>query len=155
MSYQIRDEPEGGAQRGLIVEPFWALLAVMLAGAWLGAALFAINAWFLRGPNWQRELALCVALLVGAPLIHMLVGGAFNAGVIPEVGLKYAYLCVVLWKLSIAYWIFFLQQTGFDLYQYFGGKPQNGLPIVALGAIFLDRLVLKAIDHPLWLAMVS
>ncbi|HEU4531300.1 MAG TPA: hypothetical protein VFR59_08935 [Steroidobacteraceae bacterium] len=154
-TYQIRDEPVGGAQRGLIVDPFWALLGLMVGGAWLGAALFAINAWFLRGPNWQRELALTVALLLGAPVIALLMVGAGDAGVIPEVGMKYAFLTVILWKLAVGYWIYFQQQTGFDLYQYFGGKPQNGLPIVVLSALFLNRYVIAAVDHPLWRTMVS
>jgi len=112
-------------------------------------------AWFLRGPSWQRELALTVALLLGAPVIALLMVGAGNAGVIPEVGMKYAFLTVILWKLAVGYWIYFQQQTGFDLYQYFGGKPQNGLPIVVLSALFLKRYVIAAVDHPLWRTMVS
>lgn len=154
-TYQIRDEPAGGVQRGFVVDPFWALLGLMVAGAWLGALMFAVNAWFLRGPNWQREIGLTVVLLVGAPLIAMFVNGAGNAGVIPEIGLKYAFLAVILWKLAVSYWIYFLQQTGFDLYEYFGGKAQNGLPVVIIAALFLRKPVIAAIDNPLWRVMVS
>ena len=154
-TYRIPDEPIGGETRGWIIEPFWPLLATMLAGAWLGAALFAVNAWFLRGPHWQREIALCAAMLIGAGALQVLAAGAGEAGLISQGAVEYALLSVIAWKLCTAYWLFFLQQNGFALYQYFGGKVQNGLPVVLIGSIFLDRWVINAIDHPLWKAMVS
>lgn len=153
--YHIPDEPIGGETRGWIIEPFWPLLATMLAGAWLGAALFAINAWFLRGPHWQRELALAAAMLLGAAALHVIATGAGESGLIPQAAVKYALLSVIAWKLGLAYWLYFLQQNGFALYEYFGGKAQNGLPIVIIGSVFIDRLVINAVDNPIWKAMVS
>lgn len=154
-SYRIQDEPLATHPRGLVIDPFWALLAVMLGGAALGAALFAINAFFLRGPTWRRELELCVGMLAGAGILGYCLLQAQSAGMLPPGSAKYAMLVVVAWKLAVTYWIYYLQQTGFALFEYFGGKAQNGLPIVLIGSLLLRRLIVEAVDHPLWKIVVS
>lgn len=153
--YRIEDEPLAGQPKGLVIDPFWALLAVMLGGAALGALLFASNAFFLRGPTWRRELGLCAAMLVGAGILGWLLMQAEASGLLGPGKLKYAVLLVVAWKLAVTYWIYYLQQTGFALFEYFGGKAQQGLLIVFIGAFVLRRVVVNAVDHPVWQIMVS
>lgn len=154
VAYRIPDEPLGGGLRGWVIEPFWPLLAVMFAGAWFSAGLFAINAWFLRGPTWGREIALAAAMLVGTVVLVLTIDAIYASGMLSERTLKYAFLVIVVWKLALAYWMFFLQQTGFALYEYFGGKAQSGLLILIAGA-FLRSYVTSAVDHPLWRIVVS
>lgn len=154
VAYRIPDEPLDGGTRGWGIEPFWPLLAVMLAGAWLSAGLFAINAWFLRGPTWGREIALAAAMLAGTVVLVFAIDAAYASGTLSQPALKYALLVVVVWKLALAYWIFFLQQTGFALYEYFGGRGQSGLLVVIVGAL-LKSYVITAVNHPLWQIVVS
>jgi hypothetical protein len=152
--YRIPDEPLT-QPRGFVIDPFWALLAVMMGGAAFGALLFALNAWFLRGPTWRREIELSITMLVGAGILGFLLVQAEASGAIPTGAVKYAFLIVVAWKLAVTYWIYYLQQTGFALFEYFGGKAQNGLAIVFVGAILLRRVIVEAVDHPVWKIVVS
>jgi hypothetical protein len=153
--YRIQDEPLAAHRRGPVVDPFWALLAVMLAGAAFGALLFGVNAFTLRGPTWKRELQLLIAMLAGAGILAFLLVQAEANGNLPPGTLKYALLLVVAWKLAMTYWIYYLQQTGFALFEYFGGKALNGLPIVLIGGFLLRKLIVNAVDHPVWQVMVS
>ena len=149
--YRIPDEPLATQPRGIVVDPFWALLGIMLGGAWLGAVVFAINAWSIRGPTWDRELKLIACMLLGAAVL----GSAILLSGMGAPALKYAELVVIAWKLALAYWVYHLQHTGFALFQYFGGKVQNGLLIVLVGTLVLRGPILRALDHPVWYMMVS
>jgi hypothetical protein len=94
-------------------------------------------------------------MLVGAGILGFLLVQAEASGAIPTGAVKYAFLIVVAWKLAVTYWIYYLQQTGFALFEYFGGKAQNGLAIVFVGAILLRRVIVEAVDHPVWKIVVS
>ena len=152
--YRIQDEPLT-QPRGFVIDPFWALLAVMMGGAAFGALLFALNAYFLRGPTWRREIELSLTMLVGAAILGFLLVQAQASGALAPGAVKYAFLIVVAWKLAVTYWIYYLQQTGFSLFEYFGGKAQNGLAVVFIGSILLRRVILDAVDHPVWKVVVS
>jgi hypothetical protein len=128
---------------------------MMLAGAWLGMALFAVNAWTLRGPHWRRELLLCVATFAGAALLFYAIIWADSAGLLPRVGVKYAALSLVAWKLLLGYWLFISQETSFELYKYFGGKVLNGLPIVIVGALLASRGLAKLVENQVLRIVIS
>src|SRR5262245_61052425 len=113
--YRIPDEPTGNYANQLIVNPFWVLLSVMLAGCWLAAPLFALNALLLRGPTWRREVLLAVLMLLGAPLILYVLLIAEREAWLQLQVLRYLALSIVAWKLALAYWILFLQQNAFAL----------------------------------------
>jgi hypothetical protein len=151
--YQIRDEPVGRTS-GFAVEPFWGLLGLMIGGTWLGAIAYAMNAWSLRGPTWQRELALCAALPIGAASLFVLIGWLAGNGILPESLVKYALLALVVWKMTLGYVLFFLQQTSYGLYEYFGGKGRQGAIVVVIG-YFLGRGVLRQIENPVLHAALS
>lgn len=160
VAYHIQDEPIGRRNRIPALDPFWPLVAMMFGGAWLGALAFAVNAWILRGPTRSREIALAIAILIGAPLILLLLSMIGAAGGLPGSSPKYALLLIVAWKLGLAYWIFFLQQTSYALYEYFGGAAARGQG-AALGAVlvfaggYLKPQVVGAVASPFWQIMVS
>ena len=159
-TYHIHDEPASRKTSALIVNPFWALLGVMLAGAWLGAIMLSINAWLLRGPTWRREIGLAISILVGSAAIFFGLVIAEQAGLLPERFVRYALLLVVAWKLGLAYWIFVLQQNTFALYEYFSAHAQPNQP-VPLGAImvmagtFFRSAVIGVSASPAWIIAVS
>jgi hypothetical protein len=124
IAYHIRDEPTGSRSHALILNPFWSLLAMMLGGAWLSALMFGSSAVLLRGPTWRREVTLAALMLLGAALLFIGIRLLEQVGV-PLAVLRYVFLTVVLWKLACAYWLFFLQQNTFALYEYFGGNAQE------------------------------
>lgn len=160
VSYHIQDEPIGGRRAVPALDPFWPLIAMMFGGAWLGTAAFAFNAWVLRGPTWGREMGLALATLIGAPVILFGLAILRSADMLPGSALYYAMLLIVAWKLGLAYWIFFLQQNSYALYEYFNGAA-NQARVVPLGALlvfaggFLKPQVVQAIASPFWQVMVN
>lgn len=160
VSYHIQDEPIGGRRGMPALDPFWPLIAMMFGGAWLGTAAFAFNAWALRGPTRAREIGLALAILIGAPVILFGLAVMRSAGALPNPAFDYALLLIVAWKLGLAYWIFFLQQNAYALYEYFGGAV-NQAQVVPIGALlvfaggYLKPQVVKAISSPFWQIMVS
>jgi hypothetical protein len=160
VTYHIQDEPLGGRRQLPALDPFWPLVAMMFGGAWLGAAAFAVNAWLLRGPTWAREFGLAFAILAGAPVILLLLAFARGSGWLSDAAFQYALLLIIAWKLGLAYWIFFLQQSSYALYEYFGGAA-NRAQVVPVGVLlvfaggYLKPQVVKAFASPLWQIMVS
>ena len=159
-AYRILDEPSGRNAAKFVINPFWPLIAMMFAGAWLAALLFVLNAWFLRGPTWRREITLAFVMLLGSAAILLTIALEGGAGILPKAGIKYALLLVVVWKLSFVYWIYFLQQTAFALHEYFeshhGAKQQLPIGLILLGAGFFIRdAVTNAFDSPYWMIVVN
>lgn len=160
VAYHIQDEPIGGRSGPPALDPFWLLLSMMFGGAWLGASAFAVNAWLLRGPTWAREVGLAIAVLLGAPALLFGLGILRTNGMLPGSSLQYAMLLIVAWKLGLAYWIFFLQQTSHSLYQYFnnvanpGRTASVGAMLVVAGGYFRST-VIDVSDSPFWQIMVS
>lgn len=160
VAYRIQDEPTGSRSSPLIFNPFWPLLGVMLAGTWLGVLMFAANAVTLRGQSWRRELALAIAIPLGSCVLLFAIGLAMGWGHLPEIVVGYALLLITTWKLALAYWIFFLQQSSFQLYEYFGGDSSRGqsLPLGAalvVGGSFLRSQVLEIFQSPYWIFAIS
>lgn len=160
VAYRIQDEPVGGYNGPPALDPFWLLLALMFGGAGVGASAFAINAWLLRGPTWGREVAIAIAILLGAPVILFGLVALRTEGMLPGSSLQYAMLLIVAWKLGLAYWIFFSQQTSHALSQYFSGgenpgrSASTGALLVVAGGYFRSEIV-NAFDSPFWKIMVN
>jgi hypothetical protein len=156
--YHIRDEPTGRRSHALIVNPFWGLLALMLGGAWLSALMYATNALLLRGPTWRREITLAALMLLGALLIFTVLEKL--APSLPQGSLRYLVLAVTLWKLGVAYWLFFLQQNTYALYEYFGGtaaearRGSTGLVLIAVGFLLRSK-VITLFEALRWQVMVQ
>lgn len=162
VAYRIQDEPIGGGHSGPpAIDPFWLLLAMMFGGAGIGATAFAVNAWLLRGPTWGREVGLAAAILIGAPVILFGLAMLRGSDLLPGSSLQYAMLLIIAWKLGLAYWIFFLQQTSHALYQYFGGGAGNRGQVASIGAVlvmaggYFKPAIVSAFDSPFWQIMVN
>ena len=160
VAYRIQDEPIGGRSGPPALDPFWLLLVIMFGGAGLGAVAFAVNAWLLRGSTWTREVGIAIAILLGAPAILFILVTLRAGGLLPGSSLQYAMLLIVAWKLGLAYWIFFLQQTSHALYRYFSGTENPGRTasagalLVVAGGYFRPEIV-NALDSPFWKIMVN
>jgi uncharacterized membrane protein YeiB len=159
-SYRILDEPVARGFTLPALNPFWPLLGMMFGGAWLGVAMFVFNAVALRGPTFARELGIAGGILLGSPLIVFLIGFALNQQWMTEGAIKYALLLVVAWKLSLAYWVFFLQQQSHALYEYFERGSRNPQlasvgPALVIAGSLVKSSVIGAVDSPFWTLMVN
>lgn len=156
-SYRLEDEPRPGALARVAVEPLWPLLALMLAGAWLGLPWFVLNGFAVGSPSRYRELLLASLCMLGSVAIGFALLYAWQAGYIEsKAGLQYAMLVLVVWKLAIGYTLFSLQSSTIELYQYYGGVLSRwGLPIALLGAFLLRSMVLGLLPFTLWLLVMS
>lgn len=155
-TYIIEDEPAaGGSLQRYIVDPQWPLLAVMMAGVWLGWPWLLFNGWALGSPNWRRQawlLGVGLAVTVGLALAIV---ALWDADIIrTRTHVRLALLVVTVWKLGISYKVHALQSGTFELFRYYGGQPIHGLRIVLIGA-YLGRALFAAIGSALWLIIIS
>ncbi|MET1078410.1 MAG: hypothetical protein ABWY06_10375 [Pseudomonas sp.] len=155
--YRLRDEPQPGVLAKLAVEPLWPLLALMLAGAWLGFPWLALNAVAVGSPTKKREFLLVTTAVLGSLALGLGLLHGLKAGYIPsENVLPYALLVLVVWKLSLGYALFSLQSETIELYRYYGGVLSRfGLPVMLVGAFVLRPVVLGLLSSPLWYLVVS
>lgn len=132
--YVIADEPRPSPIAHLAVNPFWPLFAQMLAGSWLALPWFLLNGIALGSVNQRKEL-LCVAVSLLASALLAWLAVRFE-GSMGETQLRFALLAIVVVKVAMAYALYALQATSFELWEYFGGKPRNAL-LVLIAAFFL------------------
>jgi hypothetical protein len=55
--------------------------------------------------------------------------------------LRYAGLSLIALKLVCGYSLYLSQQRSCELWEHFGGKPANGLPVMILLALFGSKLL--------------
>lgn len=154
-SYHIEDEPLPGPWQHLAVQPFWPLLAMMLAGSWLGLPWFVVNGFAVGSPTRWREAALAAAGFAGSAALTLLLILLIAGGVISSTALPYATVGITVWKLVVGYLLFLWQRRSIHLYEHFGGTLANGLPVVLIAAFLGRRLLAKAVTHPFWLIILS
>ncbi len=134
-SYRIVDEPTPGRLASLVVNPFWPLLAAMLAGFWLALPWFAVNSAAMGSATRRREWA----WLAGGAAVSAALGGALvfgvDGGLLGARAFRYALVGLVAWRLAVAYVVFALQQPSFELHQHFGGATRNGAMLVVAAAL--------------------
>ena len=155
IAYRLPDEPAPGKLQQLAVNPLWPLLGVMFCGSWLAFPWFAINGFALGSATRIRELIIAVSYFLGACLVVVFLSYCVAMEWLPEEYLKYALQILVLWKLGLAYWLFFLQPTALQLYKYIGGTVRNGVLLLVFAAIFLRERVLALSDFGLWILVMS
>lgn len=142
--YRILDEPRPGALANLAVNPLWPLLAVMFGGTWLSWTWFAVNAFAVGSPTRWRELGLSVGGFVGTTGLVLALLVLADQGIVEGVGIAYALVALVVWKLLVSYWLYALQSRTFALFEYFEGTAKNGLAVVFIG-YFLGRRLLSGV----------
>ena len=137
-TYRISDEPRPGALSGVVVDPFWPLLAAMLAGSWLALPWFALNGAAVGSPTWRRELAwLALGLAVSALGAFWLVTAW---GDLPRWLGRSLVVVLVAWRLGVAYKVHELQQGPVELFRWHGGVVRGGAMIAIAGALLGPRI---------------
>lgn len=142
-SYVIEDEPVSGGptRQRLIVEPLWPLLAVMLAGVWIGWPWLLFNAIALGAAQWRQQARLLLIGLVGTALLAGLIVALLEARVITRiVELRVALLAVTVWKLGITYRVQAMQLGTVELYRHYGGTPRSGGGVLVLAMLLSPAL---------------
>lgn len=139
--YRLPDEPISGGLSRYAVDPMWPLLALMLAGNGFGLAWFAFNSVALGSPSRSREWMYVALNLLGSAVLVLLLAMASSNGWLDASALRYAGLSLIALKLTCGYSIYLSQQRSCELWEHFGGKPANGLPVVILLALFGRRLL--------------
>lgn len=154
--YQIADEPiPSESLKQIVFRPSAPLLAAMMCGAWLAWPWFAVNSFAIGSPTKKKELLLCVAGAAGSFGLAIAVFALVRWGVI-ESRLTYelALLSITMWKLGIAQAIANLQSKSFEVYTYNGGGAKNPRLVIVAG-VYLRSIVMRFVDHPLWVIIVS
>ena len=157
-SYIIDDEPvPGPALVRYIVNPIYPLLAVMLAGVWLGWPWMLFNARALGSPHWRRQAWLLGVGLAGTTALALIIIALLDAEIITtRTHARLALLVVTVWKMGVSYKVHSLQSGTFALYSHYHGDStaQLGMRLVALG-MSMRILVLGLFDSVLWIIIVS
>ncbi len=139
--YQITDEPKPATFSHLSANPFWMLLATMLGGVWLGWAWFAFNSVAIGSATKKKELGLIAVGLLGSVGLAMLGLRLVMSGHLDASHIGYAGTVLIVWKLAISYRLHLWQARSFELYEYFGGKVQNGLLVLFAGLFLRGRVL--------------
>lgn len=155
MTYQIADEPLETSLRAYVVRPSTPLLAIMVGGAWLSWPWFVFNAIAMGSPTRRKEIALCVAAVLGTGVLGATVIALARAGVIANgAPLRLALLGIVTFKLTMTYYISMVQGRTFHVYEYYGGPVRAAGALLTAGYL-LRGLVIGLSDHPLWIIIVA
>ncbi len=153
--YHIEDEPLPGPWQRLAVQPFWPLLAMMLAGSWLGLPWFVVNGFAVGSPTRWREAAMAAAGFAGSVALVVLLFVLAGTGVVSSTAVPYAAVGITVWKLVVGYLLFLWQRRSIHLFEHFGGTLANGLPVALVGALLGRRLLAQAITLPFWQIVLS
>jgi hypothetical protein len=153
-TYRIVDEPAPSRLSHLVVNPFWALLGLMLGGASLGFPWFAFNAVAVGSATLRKELALSFAGLAGSAIISVVLLYLADTGFLPKEMFTYASTILILWKLGIGYTLHVSQAPSFELYAHFGGLSRKGFPVVIAG-LLLRMYVIFNLDSNFWFLVLS
>lgn len=142
MTYRIVDEPSPSTVERLTVNPFWPLLASMLAGGWLAWPWFALNSAALgRGRRFDADLAvLGFGIALNAALV-LAVQKVLALGWVEHH--EYADLLPQALRLTVFYWLFMRQQRTYQLFEHFGGVGRNALFVVILGSVLRGAVLAR------------
>jgi hypothetical protein len=139
--YRIADEPTPSTLARFAVNPLFPFLAVMLGGAWLGFAWFAVNSFAVGSPTRFKELVWLLGALGVAALLAVAAFLAIDDGLLQARHMAYAALVILVVKLAAAYAVHILQSRTIEIYEYYGGVLRNGLPLAVVTFLIGDRLL--------------
>lgn len=125
--YAIADEPRPSAIQGLVVDPMWPLLAVMMAGGLVGFGWLILNSFAVGSSTRWKETLASAAGYVGATTIVALLSITELDHGFPSAVAPYVVVVAVTRKLAFAYWVSMRQYQSIELFEYFGGAKRNGL----------------------------
>ena len=154
-TYRLPDEPGPSPLSRYAVAPFWPLLSVMVAGAWLAWPWFAFNAYALGSPTARREAILAALGFVATAALALLAIVAFDRGwLVGELSARLCIVAIISFKLVVSYYLHTLQSRTFAVFEHFEGTGRSGWPVVA-GGFLLRGLVLGMSESILWKIIVS
>lgn len=136
-SYQIIDEPRPGLLSRLAVNPLWPLLGFILGGVFFSWIWAVFNSFALGSPTRVRESVVVILGAVGYFALFFLMLILVNSGLVEGLSHHYTRILLVAVALLPSYYLFQRQSTAFELYEYFGGKTINALPLLILGFGYL------------------
>ena len=139
--YKIADEPSPSTLARFAVNPLFPFLAVMLGGAWLGFAWFALNSFAVGSPTRTKEIAWLLGGLGAAALLVVATSLALDAGWLQTRHVAYAALVILVAKLAAAYAVHILQSRTIEIFEYYGGVLRNGLPLAVVSFLLGPRLL--------------
>lgn len=140
-TYQILDEPQPSKLSHLAVRPLWPLLAVMFGGTWISWPWFVVNAFAVGSPTRIKELLWAVGGFVGTVLLLFGLLYIAEAELVAPVIIQYLLVFLIVWKLTVSYWLYLLQARTFALYEHFGGIVRSGLMVVLVGFFLQVQLI--------------
>jgi len=138
--YNIIDEPNPGFCSRIAVNPIWPLLSVMTCGFWFSITWILTNGFALGSPTRKKEVGIAVVGVISLGLIYIGIVALHQSGILHKEAIPYVILLLPLVKLAILYRVMFMQSQTVELFEYFGGRLLNGIPIVA-GSYFLGKYV--------------
>ena len=153
MHYRIIDEPQPGALARLTVHPLWPLLGFMFGGVWLAWPWFAVNSFALGSPTRNRELVWLIAGIVITIVLVFVLMILVQMQILQGSQISYALLVVTVWKLTVSYAVFALQQRTFELYEYYGGAVAQGWLVIII-AFFVGRSGMEWLPNDFWLIVL-
>ena len=133
--YAILDEPKPGTLARYIVNPFWPLLAMMMAGTWLAGPWFIFNAFALGSSTRKSEMWLVIGSVLMSIAFLAVMTTLIMYDVFPQTPRPYVHIVLAVIKLSFAYVIFMRQQRSLALYEYYGGAVRNGALVLVAGVV--------------------
>lgn len=136
-AYDIAEEQQTA---GYAVSPLWPLLALMFAGGWLAWPWAIVNSFWLNSPTRRQEILWAAGGAVGSMLIAATIliwANEAQTEAEAVVRLRYALIVLAVFKLGCGYRIYLLQSRTVELFEFYGGRLRNALPIVVIG--FLCR----------------
>jgi hypothetical protein len=140
--YLIADEPAPSRLARFAVNPVYPFLALMLGGLWIAWPWFLFNSLAVGSPTRRAEIAwllggfAAIVALTGAELVVVV-----GLGIGPTWAIPYLVLLITVAKLLVGYAVHVLQNRTIEIYEYYGGVLQNGLPVAILAAVAGDRLL--------------
>lgn len=148
-TYRIADEPVGPLTSKLVVQPMYPLLALMVAGGWLGWPWLVFNGLAMKSPTRVVEVVLGVVGVLGSIALFWLLALLVGNDVVPIAAAPYGWLFIRVFQLGLAYAIQLRQERTFEIYRYYGGAVQTALPALIAGIVLrfkLGNMVPKWVD---------
>lgn len=154
-TYTIIDEPRPGPIGHLVVSPIWPLFAIMFAGSWLSFPWFAFNSFSLNTSDKWKSLYIAIAAIVGSFLLTFLMVLFVGMEILPQDLIRYGMLIITVWKLSMAYYLYLMQDRSFQIFKEYEGTIRNGIIIVFLGAFLGRKYILSLSSSIFWIMTLS
>jgi hypothetical protein len=154
-TYRLPDEPGPSSLSQYAVAPFWPLLSVMVAGAWLAWPWFVFNAHALGSPTARRETAVAIGGFVATAALGLLAILAFQRGWLEsDLAERLCIVGIISFKLVVSYYLCTLQARTYAVFEHYEGVGRSGERVVVAG-FFLHSLVLGLSGSALWRIIVS